>query len=56
MVRCYYNAYGRRVCQRSAWDNWVRWVVLAVIVIGFLLLFFLCRYAFIHLHTNQTSH
>jgi hypothetical protein len=46
MVRCYYDTYyRRRVCQRSAWDNWVRWLVLAVVVIGFLLLFFLCRYA-----------
>jgi hypothetical protein len=43
MVRCYYQN-GYRRCYRSAWDNWVRWVVLAVVVIGFLLLFFLCRY------------
>lgn len=44
--RCYYDRYGVRRCYRqSAWNSWVRWVVLAVIVIGFLLLFFLCRYA-----------
>jgi energy-coupling factor transporter transmembrane protein EcfT len=42
MARCYYQN-GYRRCYRSAWDNWVRWVVLAVVVIGFLLLFFICR-------------
>ncbi|KAF1916350.1 chitin synthesis regulation, resistance to congo red-domain-containing protein [Ampelomyces quisqualis] len=39
--QCYYQN-GYRRCYRSAWDNWVRWVVLAVVVIGFLLLFVLC--------------
>lgn len=42
MVRCYYDRYGRYRCRNSAWNDWVRWVVLAVVVIGFLLLFFLC--------------
>ncbi|KAH6643893.1 chitin synthesis regulation, resistance to congo red-domain-containing protein [Boeremia exigua] len=42
-TRCYYDRYNQRRCYRqSAWNTWVRWVVLAVIVIGFLLLFFLC--------------
>ncbi|KAF2457420.1 hypothetical protein BDY21DRAFT_343790 [Lineolata rhizophorae] len=26
----------------SAWDDWARWVVLAVIIVGFFLLFVLC--------------
>jgi energy-coupling factor transporter transmembrane protein EcfT len=43
MARCYTDSYGRRRCYRSAWDNWVRWVVLAVVVIGFFLLFMMCR-------------
>jgi hypothetical protein len=44
MARCYYDNYGRRRCYgNSAWNNWVRWVVFAVVVIGFLLLFVGCR-------------
>ncbi|KAI8938968.1 hypothetical protein NX059_004815 [Plenodomus lindquistii] len=39
---CYYDRYNRYRCRNSAWNNWVRWVVLAVVVVGFLLLFFLC--------------
>ncbi|KAF2012364.1 hypothetical protein BU24DRAFT_426244 [Aaosphaeria arxii CBS 175.79] len=43
MARCYYDSYtGRRQCYRSAWNDWVRWVVLAVIIVGFFLLFMLC--------------
>ncbi|PVI07523.1 hypothetical protein DM02DRAFT_512920 [Periconia macrospinosa] len=41
MARCYYR-YGNRYCERSAWNSWVRWVVLAVVIFGFLALFFLC--------------
>ncbi|EAT89817.1 hypothetical protein HBI56_032290 [Parastagonospora nodorum] len=40
--RCYTDNRGRYRCYRSAWDNWVRWLVLGVVVIGFLLLFVLC--------------
>ena len=40
--RCYRDQYGQVRCYRSAWDTWVRWVVLAVVVIGFFLLFVLC--------------
>jgi len=29
-------------CYYTSWDNWVRWVVLAVIIVLFLTLFFLC--------------
>ncbi|KAH7119155.1 chitin synthesis regulation, resistance to congo red-domain-containing protein [Dendryphion nanum] len=39
---CWIGNDGRRYCNRSAWNDWVRWVVLAVIVIGFFLLFVLC--------------
>ncbi|KAL5118424.1 hypothetical protein ACEQ8H_003600 [Pleosporales sp. CAS-2024a] len=42
MARCYQDAFGRVRCYNSAWNNWVRWVVLAVVVVGFLLLFVLC--------------
>jgi len=46
LERRYYNCYigndGRQYCDGSAWDDWVRWVVLAVIIIGFLLLFLFC--------------
>ncbi|KAF2495301.1 hypothetical protein BU16DRAFT_386108 [Lophium mytilinum] len=41
-MSCYYGNNGQEYCQSSAWDNWVRWVVLAVVVIGFFLLFILC--------------
>ncbi|KAF1942453.1 hypothetical protein EJ02DRAFT_454316 [Clathrospora elynae] len=41
MVRCYYQN-GYQHCNRTAWDNWIRWLVLAVVVIGFLFLFMLC--------------
>ncbi|KAF2195396.1 hypothetical protein K469DRAFT_722634 [Zopfia rhizophila CBS 207.26] len=41
MARCYYQD-GVRYCNRSAWNDWVRWVVLAVIIIGFFLLFVVC--------------
>ncbi|KAF2797717.1 hypothetical protein K505DRAFT_322390 [Melanomma pulvis-pyrius CBS 109.77] len=42
MASCYYDN-GRQYCtRRSAWNDWVRWVVLAVIVIGFFFIFVLC--------------
>ncbi|CAE6997777.1 hypothetical protein CFE70_000547 [Pyrenophora teres f. teres 0-1] len=40
--RCYIDRNGYERCRNSTWNNWVRWVVLAVVVIGFLLLFVLC--------------
>lgn len=40
--RCYSDRFGNVRCNRSAWNSWVRWVVLAVVVVGFLLLFILC--------------
>ena len=41
--RCYYDRYNRLRCPRqSAWNQWVRWVVLAVVVFGALALFFFC--------------
>jgi len=38
--RCggYYDSYGN--CN-SAWDRWARWLVLAAIIIGAFLIFFL---------------
>ncbi|KAF2240811.1 hypothetical protein BU26DRAFT_525718 [Trematosphaeria pertusa] len=39
---CGYDAYGRYYCRNSAWNDWVRWVVLAVIIVGFFLLFVVC--------------
>ena len=42
MARCYHDSDGWH-CYRSAWDDWVRWVVLAVVLIGFFLLFVVCR-------------
>lgn len=42
MARCYYSN-GYRYCRNSAWNDWVRWVVLAVIVVGFFLIFVACR-------------
>jgi hypothetical protein len=39
---CYYDRYNRRVCRNSAWNNYVRWIVLVVVVVGFLLLFLMC--------------
>lgn len=41
-MSCYTDGTGRQYCDGSAWDDWVRWVVLAVIIIGFFLLFLLC--------------
>ncbi|PSN64241.1 hypothetical protein BS50DRAFT_678384 [Corynespora cassiicola Philippines] len=38
---CWYEN-GNRYCRRNAWNDWVRWVVLAVVIIGFFLLFVLC--------------
>jgi hypothetical protein len=42
--QCYYDRYNRYVCRNrnTAWNNYVRWIVLVVIVVGFLLLFMLC--------------
>ncbi|KAI5364266.1 putative chitin synthesis regulation, Congo red resistance, RCR protein [Septoria linicola] len=36
---CYNTIYGVR-CYDSAWDSWVRWLVLALIIIAAFLLFF----------------
>ncbi|ORY04272.1 chitin synthesis regulation, congo red resistance, RCR protein, partial [Clohesyomyces aquaticus] len=36
------DQYGNYYYCQSAWNDWVRWVVLAVIIIGFFLLFVLC--------------
>ncbi|KAK4984899.1 hypothetical protein LTR50_006305 [Elasticomyces elasticus] len=41
MASCYYDAYGRRRCNNSAWNNWARWLVLALIVLGAIFIFFL---------------
>lgn len=46
MARCYDRYTGRSYYCRSAWNDWVRWVVLAVVVIGFFLLFVVCRCVF----------
>lgn len=46
MARCYngyYDSNGNIVCDDS-WDNWVRWLVLALIIVGAFLIFFLFRY------------
>ncbi|OAL44966.1 hypothetical protein IQ07DRAFT_648730 [Pyrenochaeta sp. DS3sAY3a] len=42
MARCYRDSFGRVRCYQSAWNSWIRWVVLAVVVVGFFLLFVLC--------------
>ena len=42
---CYINNFGQQVCQYNAWDSWVRWLVLGLIVGGALLIFFLFRSA-----------
>ncbi|OCK85159.1 hypothetical protein K432DRAFT_431743 [Lepidopterella palustris CBS 459.81] len=39
---CYIGSDGNEYCTNSAWNDWVRWIVLAVVVIGFFLLFVLC--------------
>ncbi|KAF9733298.1 hypothetical protein PMIN06_007500 [Paraphaeosphaeria minitans] len=36
------DQYGRYYNCSSRWNDWVRWVVLAVVVIGFFLLFVMC--------------
>lgn len=38
---CYQNRYGQTECYNSAWDNWVRWLVLALIIVAAFLIFFL---------------
>lgn len=40
--RCYRDSFGNVRCYRSAWNDWIRWVVLAVVIVGFLLIFVLC--------------
>ncbi|KAF1816299.1 hypothetical protein P152DRAFT_470335 [Eremomyces bilateralis CBS 781.70] len=41
-ARCYYSG-GVRYCERTnAWNSWVRWLFLGLIIGGFLLLFVLC--------------
>jgi hypothetical protein len=43
MSRCYYDYnLNRRVCYRTPWNDWVRWLVLVLIVVGFFLLFVVC--------------
>lgn len=39
---CYWDMNDNYRCRYSAWDNWIRWVVLGVIIVAFLLLFCLC--------------
>jgi hypothetical protein len=41
MASCYYNNYGQRVCNRSTWSNWARWLVLGLIILGAIFIFFL---------------
>ncbi|TKA71693.1 hypothetical protein B0A49_04397 [Cryomyces minteri] len=36
---CYVDQYGRRRCN-SAWNNWARWLVLALIILAALFIFF----------------
>ncbi|KAK5115451.1 hypothetical protein LTR62_001110 [Meristemomyces frigidus] len=38
---CYTNNAGNEVCNGGAWSNWVRWLVLGLIIAGALFLFFL---------------
>ncbi|EMC95931.1 hypothetical protein BAUCODRAFT_34691 [Baudoinia panamericana UAMH 10762] len=38
---CYYNAYGQVVCNNGGWYSWGRWLVLALVIIGAFLIFFL---------------
>jgi hypothetical protein len=42
--QCYTNRYNQYVCRNrnTAWNSYARWIVLVVIVVGFLLLFLLC--------------
>lgn len=42
-TRCYIDRYGRQRCQRTGvWNDWVRWLVMALILAGFLTLFMVC--------------
>jgi hypothetical protein len=42
MASCYYNSFGRRVCNNySTWNSWVRWLVLGLIIFGAFFLFFI---------------
>ncbi|KAK3061258.1 hypothetical protein LTS18_006671 [Coniosporium uncinatum] len=41
-ARCGYNGYNRYVCSDSPWNNWVRWLVLGIIIVAFFGLFILC--------------
>lgn len=43
MSSCYVNAFGNVRCYDSAWDSWVRWLVLALIIVAAFLLFFAFR-------------
>ncbi|KAK3652747.1 hypothetical protein LTR56_005042 [Elasticomyces elasticus] len=38
---CYYDSNNQRICNRSTWSNWARWLVLALIILGAFLIFFL---------------
>jgi len=42
MAYCYDNFTGRYYTCNSTWNNWGRWVLLAVVIVVFLLAFFLC--------------
>lgn len=35
------NEYGNVTCNGGAWETWVRWLVLGLIILGAFLLFFL---------------
>lgn len=37
---CYDDYYGNGNCN-SSWENWARWLVLALIIVGAFLIFFL---------------
>ncbi|KAF2711603.1 hypothetical protein K504DRAFT_475400 [Pleomassaria siparia CBS 279.74] len=39
---CGYDRYGNYVCRNSAWNNWIRYVVIAIVVLGIFLLFLFC--------------
>lgn len=41
-------------CDYDYWDNWVRWLVLALIIVGAFLIFFLFRYVTLHPFIHRT--
>ncbi|KAF2088566.1 hypothetical protein K490DRAFT_64614 [Saccharata proteae CBS 121410] len=38
---CYFDG-AQEYCENNAWNDWVRWVVLVCVVVGFFLLFVFC--------------